>query len=437
LSPVGRNDRRHETPSGESARTPAQHDCDRVRYTAAFNRLGHVTQVVAPEEGHVLHNRLTHTLKVAQIARRLAEKLSRDQDHADRLGGIDPDVVETAALAHDIGHPPFGHAGEDTLDELALEHGAPDGFEGNAQSFRIVTRLAPHRAAYPGLNLTRASLNAMLKYPYRRDLAHPATKRYKKFGAYEVDAFDLGFARGGAPHDRRCVEAEIMDLSDDIAYCVHDLVDFFRAGLIPLEALARDEVEGPFKRLLDRWNPKDAQYDNVRHHEAALRRFLDVLPADRPYTGSYDETLLLYTATSTLIDGFVSAVSLARDDGAERLIVFDDEHRAQLDFLHRLVHDYVIESPRLVMQQKRQSERIKELFAIYYEAIEREHESVLPAAFRHELRALNRAAHGIVGEQMCRLTVDIIASLGDAQAVQLHERLTGTATRTTADLFTF
>lgn len=144
-----RIDRRHNDRKKGDQRAAAQRDRDRILYTAAFQRLAGVTQVVGPLEGHVFHNRLTHTLEVAQIARRLAEKLAKENRAlAEELGGLDPDVVEAAALAHDLGHPPFGHVAEKELDALARSHGAAEGFEGNAQSFRIVTRLAAHRDRY-------------------------------------------------------------------------------------------------------------------------------------------------------------------------------------------------------------------------------------------------------------------------------------------------
>lgn len=124
-------------------RSPAQIDRDRILYSTAFARLAEVTQVVTADQGHVFHNRLTHSLKVGQLARRMAEKILREQaKEADELGGLDPDVAEAAGLAHDLGHPPFGHIAEETLDELLRTQGVQDGFEGNAQSFRILTKIA-------------------------------------------------------------------------------------------------------------------------------------------------------------------------------------------------------------------------------------------------------------------------------------------------------
>jgi dGTPase len=147
-------------------RREVQRDRDRVLYTSALRRLGHVTQVVSPTEGIVFHNRLTHTHEVAQIGRRIAERLTADEEDlrkAKRLGGIDPDVVETAALVHDLGHPPYGHAVEQELNYLvAKKHSVHDGYEGNAQSFRIVTKLAMRHRRFPGLNLTRAALKRLV-----------------------------------------------------------------------------------------------------------------------------------------------------------------------------------------------------------------------------------------------------------------------------------
>src|ERR1700722_18335562 len=170
-SGLHRNERLHSTGSSKTGdkRSPAQRDRDRLVYSSAFRRLAEVTQVVAAASGYVFHNRLTHSLQVAQVGRRLAEKLLRDlpEDVSSLdVPSIDPDVVEAAGLAHDLGHPPFGHVIEYELNDLSKDFG---GYEGNAQSFRILTRLAFHRYEYDGLNLTAATLAAVLKYPWFRN----------------------------------------------------------------------------------------------------------------------------------------------------------------------------------------------------------------------------------------------------------------------------
>ena len=228
----------------QGRRNSFQRDRDRILYTSAFRRLAWVTQVVSSEEGDPFHNRLTHTLEVAQIGRRLAEKFRGEQPEiAGALGDIDPDVVEAAALAHDMGHPPFGHIAEEKLQECMNGVGVCDGFEGNAQSFRIVTKLAIRHSEIDGLNLTSATLNAILKYPW---LWRDRPEKYdKKWGAYITEKEEFEWARRLGPAEGvKSVEADIMDLSDDIAYAVHDVEDFYRAGLIPLDRLrvADDEV---------------------------------------------------------------------------------------------------------------------------------------------------------------------------------------------------
>ncbi|MCP2169474.1 deoxyguanosinetriphosphate triphosphohydrolase family protein [Goodfellowiella coeruleoviolacea] len=238
---------------------PFRADRDRVASSPFFARLAGVTQVVSSPGSGLLHNRLTHSLKVAQAARAIAERLAGAAELAgvlDKLGGCDPDVVEAASLAHDLGHPPFGHLGEQVLDRLARHRfGLPDGFEGNAQSFRIVTTTDVRGPDAAGLDLTVAVRAAMLKYPWTR-LSYPrphprampvpprgagepedaAGTGSAKFSAYVSELTDLIQAR--APFEGRVdswqqtVEASVMDTADDIAYAIHDLEDFHRVGVL-------------------------------------------------------------------------------------------------------------------------------------------------------------------------------------------------------------
>jgi dGTPase len=303
-----RNARREKGPDKpESNRTPGQRDRDRILYSPAFRRLQAVTQVIlAADEGYLQHNRLTHSLKVAQVGRRIAELLKRTyttrayERAIERRGGLDPDVVEAASLAHDLGHPPFGHIAEQRLQELMQGEGLRDSFEGNAQSFRIVTRLSAIDPDYLGLDLTRATLNAILKYPWLRE------GRESKWGAYETEKDVFAWAREDRFEEReRSLEADIMDWADDIAYAVHDVEDFFRVGLIPLGSLRTRHERLP--EIFDRVAAKlSAEKNPDRQVAASIPNVKNAWSETISSfgVGEYDETRLkraaLYQYTSGL-----------------------------------------------------------------------------------------------------------------------------------------
>lgn len=235
-------------------------DLERIRFSPYFSRLSAVTQVIAqPGAGPLIHNRLTHSIKVTAVARAIAVGFAdpASPSHAlARSHGCDAVVVQAAASAHDLGHPPFGHLGERVLDRLARETlGLPDGFEGNAQTYRIIASLDVTETAPHGLNLTAAVRAATAKYPWTR-FADPVALgpgpvprgmrrvgeglEVAKFSAYDLDAADLAAARAGLPPFVQSLECSVMDLADDIAYSIHDVDDFYRAGLLSQGAVARE-----------------------------------------------------------------------------------------------------------------------------------------------------------------------------------------------------
>lgn len=439
-------------PPGE--RTAGQRDHDRILYSAAFRRLANVTQVVAADQGAFLHNRLTHTLKVAQLGRRLAERLlarEEDRERIEALGGLDADVVEAACLAHDLGHPPFGHVAEEELNRLADAAGARGGFEGNAQSFRIVTKLAVRDEEQQGLNLSRATLNALLKYPWLRDANHSGRKH--KWGAYHTETKELEFARGGE-HDlqqadkthlgdvRRSLEAELMDLADDIAYSIYDVEDFYRAGKIPLDRLfapgrspgqPSDEAEKFFDEVFSRWrtggrpftDTDAAKYRQVFTQIASGAQGL-FAPA---YIGSRKQRGKLRAWTSSLVGRYVRAIDLQRSGNpADRRVQLKPDEKAEISILKELTWHYVITDPGLGTQQHGYRRIIETLFNALLDSAKGDG-YLMPQLRREELEQAKKAiAPGPVDanpEPVVRVVVDYIASMSEQEALALYQRLEG------------
>lgn len=412
-------------------RAPGPRDRDRILYTSALRRLASVTQVVSPAEGHIFHNRLTHTLEVAQIARRLAERfLSESPELVRELGGIDADVVEAAALAHDLGHPPFGHVAEEELDRCARDRHLEDGFEGNAQSFRILVHGAAHREGYRGLNLTRRTLNAVLKYPWLRDIRDPReeNKRFRKFGAYSADDASLAFARAGCADGVQSIEAEIMEYADDIGYSIHDLDDFYRAGLIPLGLVAAGGDE--HDSFVDAWKQeaRGISSEEIESNREVFLNLLKFIPVRESYQGTLRQRSALKAFTSAKIGQFVRVATLSERDGSGRAIVIPRVLRIEIEFLQRLVWHYVIRNPRLATQQHGQREVVRRLFDIYLDGVQRRDRNLLPPRYHEDLLALplpDRKSRPHPAE--VRLTVDIVSAFTDSQAVVMYRRLIGTA----------
>ncbi|MGW6446767.1 deoxyguanosinetriphosphate triphosphohydrolase [Lentzea sp. NPDC055074] len=380
-------------------RTPFSRDRARVLHSAALRRLAGKTQVVGPGEGSevtgVPRTRLTHSLEVAQIGRGIGEEL-----------GCDPDIVDTAGLAHDIGHPPFGHNGERALNELA---GPCGGFEGNAQTFRILARLEPKTAH--GLNLTRAVLDASTKYPWTRT---PGTV---KFGVYDDDLEVFEWMRAGAPERERCIEAQVMDWSDDVAYSVHDVEDGVLAHRISLGALARPDERGAIASLA----AKTFSDESVATLEATAEELL-TLPViaywtDREYDGSLGAQVALKNLTSELVGRFASAAVTAtravHGDGAltryNAALEVPRQVAAEVALLKAMAVRYVMSDPARLAMQATQRDLITDLVGRLMER-----PTLLDPAFRPVFAAASSYAARL------RVVVDQVALLTDAQAVAWH-----------------
>ena len=385
----------------DERRSPFSRDRARVLHSAALRRLAGKTQVVGPGEGAeitgVPRTRLTHSLEVAQIGRGIAEEI-----------GCDPDIVDTAGLAHDIGHPPFGHNGERALDEAAASCG---GFEGNAQTLRILTRLEP-KVGGSGLNLTRACLDAATKYPWPRRTGE------SKYGVYDDDLDAFAWIRDGAPSDRRCIEAQVMDWSDDVAYSVHDLEDGILAGRIRLATLA-DPAESA--ALIDvattHFVPDPAALQEAAAGLLALPEVAEVAAAHGPA-----DLVALKRLTSLLVGRFAGAAvdaTLAAHAGGRPVrrytadLVMPAQVAAEVALLKAVALRYVMSDPQRLTLQRAQRELLAELVDALLAKAPDELEPALAASW-HD--AADDAAR-------TRVVVDQVALLTDQQAVSWHARL--------------
>lgn len=384
-------------------------------------------------EQDVFHTRQQHTYKVAQIGRRLAENVIRQQpDRAEEVG-VHPEVVEAACLAHDLGHPPFGHAAEAELDKIVRkpelagcasnDGAAEDGYEGNAQTFRILTKLAVRfEQDRPGLDLTRATLAATLKYPWLRDQSDK--KKEKKWSAFISEKKEFEWAREGCHGEHKTAEAELMDWADDISYSVHDLEDFHRVGVIPWASIASPEGErGLIQAAASDWNkdPTAPANVNARLEDALIRinRKLYLFPGmtKQKYDGSRDQRRQLRNFCSQLIGRYVRAAHLS-DESKGPAIVIDPTAVDEVRLLKFFARENVIGLPALHAQQYGQRQIIRDLFRIIIEAGRTEGQKLLPMRFRYLWESDEETP-------LARRAADCIASLTENEAHSLHRRLTG------------
>jgi len=384
-------------------------DRARLLHSASLRRLAAKTQVMQPDTDDFVRNRLTHSLEVAQIGREFGAWL-----------GCSADVVDTACLAHDLGHPPFGHHGERILDGLAQDIG---GFEGNAQTLRLLTRIEAKRVhadgRSAGLNLTRASLDASMKYPRRRGEGPGGTR---KFGVYDDDVDVFAWIREGAPTGAddvplTCLEAQVMDWSDDVAYSVHDVEDGVAGGLVDLRVLGSPTDLAPVFEVARSWYAADLSDDDLGAAAERLRRS-GVIPA-RPHDGSRRSLAALKDMTSRFIGHFVSEVEAATlasyGPGNQPLARYDARlvipraTRAECIVLKAIAVHFVMLSPARRAVLSTQTEVIEELVAAFAAEPERR----LDPLFRLDFAA----APDDVARR--RVIIDQVASLSDQRALAL------------------
>ena len=397
-------------PEGKkSGRSDFARDRGRLLHSSALRRLSAKTQVLSPTAGlDFARNRLTHSLEVAQVGREIAVAL-----------GLDPDLVDTACLAHDLGHPPFGHNGEKALNEWAAPWG---GFEGNAQTLRLLTRIEPKVFSADGrscgLNLTRASLDASCKYPWPQETGVLEAGGRTKFGVYSDDVEIFEWIRQGAQERQLCSEAQVMDLSDDIGYSVHDFEDAIVNGYIDVQSLDSRANHDELVDAMVEWVGGEHSHDELL---AAFDRLDGLDDWITQWDGSRRDMAHLKNLTSTLIGRFAHAATNATKHSVAghnfsryaANVIVPRETRAEIAVLKGIVAAHVMKHESRQPIYARQREILQELA----EALVLRGPGALEVGFRADFMAADTES-----AQM-RAIVDQVASLTDQSAMAWHERL--------------
>jgi dGTPase len=359
-------------PEEESAhRTPFHRDRDRIIHSSAFRRLKHKTQVFVEHEGDYFRTRLTHSIEVAQVARTLANAL-----------GLNQELAEAVALAHDLGHTPFGHTGEDAMDELMQPYG---GFDHNAQALKIVTSLERSYAEFDGLNLTWETLEGIAKHNGPVDAPLP-----------------YALAEYNAKHDlelrtHACAEAQVAALADDIAYNNHDLHDGLRAGLFTDDEVAALPLVGPCFAEVDEKYPN---LDLRRRRNEALRRFFGVMVED-----------VLRVTRDNLLDLDPQSAQDIRMAGRP-MAQFSSDLWADLKKVRTFLFTRMYRAPSVVAMRKDVSAKVRGLFPYFMEK-----PYLLPMEWQVEF------AHSPDEQTIARVVCDYIAGMTDRFALQQYEQL--------------
>jgi dGTPase len=356
-------------------RSPFQRDRDRIIHSSAFRRLKHKTQVFVEHEGDYYRTRLTHTIEVAQVARTIAGHL-----------GLNTDLAEAVALAHDLGHPPFGHTGEDALAELMAPFG---GFDHNAQALRIVTSLERHYADFDGLNLTWETLEGIAKHN------GPVLPPYP-YALAEVTAdYDLEL------HTHASAEAQVAAVADDVAYNHHDLHDGLRAGLFTEADLMELPVTGPCFAEVDRLYPG---LDASRRRHEALRRVFGVMVED-----------VIQVATTRLATSQPKSAQAIREMEGP-IIRFSKPLFQNLKAIKSFLFTRMYRAPSVVVERRRVTAIVNDLFPLFLRE-----PSLLPAEWAGDV------AKAADQTELARVVLDYVAGMTDRFAIQEHGRLFGRA----------
>jgi dGTPase len=354
-------------------RSPFQRDRDRIIHSSAFRRLKHKTQVFLEHEGDYYRTRLTHSIEVAQVARTISGVL-----------GLNEQLTEAVALAHDLGHTPFGHTGEDALDALMQPYG---GFDHNAQALRIVTSLERHYAEFDGLNLTWETLEGIAKHngPVTGELP-VALAEYNALHDLELDT-------------HASAEAQVAALSDDIAYNNHDLHDAIRARLITEEEIAAVPMIERSYAAVDQSYPS---LDMKRRRHEALRRVFGVMVED-----------VLTASRAAIAEVDPHSATDVRHAGRQ-IVRFSDEIWEEMNQLRGFLFRKVYRAPSVVKMREEVTTIVNELFPLFME-----NPDFLPAEWRDDVaRAGDERA-------LARIVADYIAGMTDRFAIETHGRFIG------------
>jgi dGTPase len=424
-SPVSPKDHRH----------PAERDRDRILHSAAFRRLQGKTQVFGIGQADFYRTRLTHSVEVAQIARAIAHNLLTEQPLLDHC--LAPELAEAAALAHDLGHPPFGHAGEQTLDACMREvnrRARLTGksvlrFEANAQTFHILVSAEPKSPLYPGLNLTRATLAGVLKYPYKQDIGND-----KFVFSSDLPMAKWALQRGGAilrtrgsaknRQPKTSVVCQILDWADDCAYSVHDVEDALQAQFLH----AGDLEDARFARRVF------AHYEETRDEEAVpklafpevRKRLLDLQRRIRfPEHG--DERAYRKSAMRSILNDLIISVSVEPCRGGRRAdfswhLIVPDEARILSVLCKSVIWEAVITDPRVAAMSAKGREILRDLFQLLLEEVLEKKSSAL---FPRYYRSIIEDCFGGGQMEAARAVCNFLALLTDMDALRLHALLRG------------